>query len=48
MPASFDKCADEGGRVRTVRVGKNKYMRVCYKDGKSFSGEVKEKKTRED
>ena len=42
MPADFLKCVDEGGRVRTIKVGKDKYMRICYdKAGKSHSGEVK-------
>jgi len=45
MPADFIKCVKEGGRVRTVKVGKMKYMRVCYdKKGKSHAGEVKTKK----
>lgn len=46
MPADFDKCVREDGRVRTVKVGKKKYMHVCYdKNNKSHAGEVKERKT---
>ena len=42
MPADFDKCVREGGRVRTLKVGKDKYMHICYdKAGKSHAGEVK-------
>ena len=42
MPADFDKCVADGGRVRTIKVGKSKYMRICYdKAGKSHHGEVK-------
>jgi len=42
MPADFEKCVADGGRVRTIKVGKDKYMHVCYdKSGKSHSGEVK-------
>jgi hypothetical protein len=45
MPADFEKCVSEGGKVRTIKVGKNKYMHVCYdKAGKSHSGEVKVRK----
>jgi len=44
VPADFEKCVNEGGRVRTVKVGKDKYLHVCYdKEGKSHSGEVKTK-----
>jgi len=46
MPASFDRCVREGGRVRTIELGNGKYMHVCYKDGKSYSGEAKTKKKR--
>ena len=46
MPADFEKCVAEGGRVRTIKVGKGKYMRICYdKVGKSHSGEVHQKKS---
>ena len=43
MPADFEACVKNGGRVRTIKVGANKYMHVCYKDGKSTHGEVKTK-----
>ena len=44
MPADFDKCVAEGGRVRTMKVGKGRYMHICYdKAGKSHAGEVKTK-----
>lgn len=46
MPAAFDRCVKEGGRVRTKKVGKGKYMHICWdKSGKSHAGEVKTKKT---
>ena len=41
MPADFDKCIRDGGRVRTKSLPDNKFMRICFKGGKSFSGEVK-------
>jgi len=47
MPADFQKCVSEGGRVRTLKVGKDKYMRICYdKAGKSHAGEVQVKKAK--
>ena len=45
MPADFDRCVKEGGRVRTKNIGKDKYMHICFdKNGKSHAGEVKKKK----
>jgi len=44
MPADFDRCVREKGRVRTITLKGGKYIHVCYKGGKSYSGEVKEKK----
>ena len=45
MPADFDKCVKEGGRVRTMQLKKGRYMHVCYdKNNKSHAGEVKTKK----
>ena len=42
MPADFDACQKKGGRIRTKRVSKGKYMHICYdKGGKSHAGEVK-------
>jgi len=44
MPAGFDKCRANGGRVRTKSMGGNKYMHICFLNGKSYAGEVKTKK----
>ena len=45
MPKDFDKCVADGGRVRTIKVGKGKYRHICWdKEGKSHAGEVKQKK----
>ena len=51
MPADFEKCVADGGRVRTVSgpnkehgLGEGEYVKYCYKDGKSFRGEVHKKK----
>jgi phage I-like protein len=46
FPADFDNCVRGGGKVRTIAVKgqADKYMHVCYLNGKSHSGEVKTKK----
>lgn len=44
MPADFLKCISSGGRVRTKKVGKGRYVRICFIGGKSYSGEVKKAK----
>ena len=41
MPKSFDRCVKGGGRVRTKTISKNKYMKICFRQGKSYAGEVK-------
>jgi len=46
MPKAFEKCKNDGGRVRTIKHGKNKYQHICYIGGKSYAGEVKTKKTK--
>lgn len=44
MPAAFLACVASGGKVRTKKIGKNKYMRICFKGGKTYNGEVKTRK----
>lgn len=44
MPKDFEKCIDNGGRVRRKTLSDGRYINICYKDGKSYSGEVHEKK----
>ncbi|KKU88269.1 MAG: hypothetical protein UY18_C0017G0003 [Microgenomates group bacterium GW2011_GWF2_47_9] len=47
MPADFDKCVADGGKVRTKPLSGGKYMHICYdKEGKSHAGEVKTKEMR--
>ena len=41
MPADFEKCVKDGGRVRTKKLSGGKYVRICFADGKSYAGEVK-------
>ena len=45
MPAGFEKCVREKGKIRTVQLGKNKYRYVCTIKGKSYYGEVHTKKS---
>lgn len=45
MPQGFNTCVKSGGKVRTKTLEGGKYVRICVKDGKSYSGEVKESKT---
>lgn len=33
MPKAFDSCQKAGGKIRTVGVSKDKYMRVCVRPG---------------
>ena len=44
MPAGFEKCVSSGGRVRTKKLSGGRYIHICFKDGKSYAGEVKTKK----
>jgi len=45
MPAGFNKCVKNGGRVRTKELSGGRYMHICFLNGKSYAGEVKKKKT---
>lgn len=44
MPAGFDKCVSQGGRVRTKKLSGGKYMKICFLKGKSYEGEIHTKK----
>ena len=44
MPAAFEKCVRENGKVRTISLGKNKYQHICIKNGKKYYGHIKTKK----
>jgi hypothetical protein len=42
MPADFDACRAEGGKIRTIKVNPTQYMHICIDaQGKSHEGEVK-------
>lgn len=44
MPKPFEDCVKKGGRVRTKKLSGGRYIRICYINGKSYAGEVHEKK----
>jgi len=44
MPKEFTSCVARGGKVRTKKLSKGRYIHICYIDGKSYAGEVKAKK----
>jgi len=43
MPEDFLRCIREKGKVRTKTLSGGKYIRICFKGGKSYSGEVQQK-----
>lgn len=43
MPADFERCVANGGRVRTKTLSGGRYIHICFLDGKSYAGEVKKK-----
>lgn len=44
MPAGFDRCVKNGGRVRTKKLSGGRYMHICRLNGKSYAGEIHTKK----
>lgn len=44
MPQEFNKCVDQGGKVRTKSLNKTDYMHFCIINGKSYAGEVRKYK----
>lgn len=51
MPAAFDKCVADGGKVRTITGPRNapslktgEYIHVCSLNGKTYFGYKKKKK----
>ena len=39
MPEAFEACVKKGGRVRSKRVSKDSYIKLCFINGKSYAGE---------
>lgn len=44
MPKEFDECVRKGGRVRRKTLKDEKYVNICYRDGRVYRGHVKRKK----
>ena len=45
MPAEFDSCQKNGGRIRTKKLSGGRFMHICFLNGKSVAGEVKTAKS---
>ena len=45
MPKNFENAIKQGARVRTKKLPDGKYIHIAYLDGKSYAGEVKQRKT---
>ena len=45
-PAAFVKCVKNGGRVRRKKLSGERYINICYLNGKSHAGEVHKKKAK--
>ena len=45
MPQAFLNCVKRGGRVRTKELSGGRYIHICFVGGKSYAGEVKQKKS---
>lgn len=43
MPEAFTKAVNSGAKVRTKKLPNGKYIRIAFKDGKSYAGEVHKK-----
>jgi hypothetical protein len=43
MPEAFDRCVRSGGKVRTQKLGGDKYRHVCILKGKVYPGYAKTK-----
>lgn len=46
MPAGFNYCEANGGKIRTKSLSGGRYLHICYLNNKSFVGEVKKKKSK--
>jgi len=46
MPAAFDKCVRDGGKVTTISLPGDKYYHVCVLNGERYLGHVKKKKAK--
>lgn len=46
MPEAFNKCVKNGGKVRTKKLSKGRYMHICILGGKTTAGEIRQKKAK--
>jgi len=53
MPKSFERCRENGGKIRTLsgpnklyNLGKNQYCHICILKGKVYRGETKTKESK--
>jgi len=46
MPKDFEDAVKRGARVRTKRLSKGRYIKIAFIDGKSYAGEVHQRKKR--
>ena len=44
MPKEFTACQKSGGKIKTVVPKKGRFIHICFRGGKSFTGEVKHTK----
>ena len=44
MPKAFEDCVRKGGKVRTIKLGTNKYRHICILKGKTYQGHIKTRK----
>lgn len=47
MPKAFDSCRKNGGKIRTRKLKDGKYQHLCILNGKTYTGEVKQRKANE-
>jgi len=40
MSELFLNCVKKNGKVITKKIDKNKYMHICYLNGKAYPGEI--------
>lgn len=40
MSEAFEKCVKAKGRVRRINPKEGVYLNICYKNGKSYRGEI--------
>ena len=53
MPADFERCQRQGGKIRTmsgpnkiIGLEKNQYIHICILKGKVYRGEIKTKEAK--